>query len=421
MRLNGEIVLSGDKSMSHRVTTLAALAEGNSLIENVARCLDCAMTEEAFCELGVLRTYEANDSLKLEPRPWQAGNYGIYCGNSGTTMRLLMGVIAGMPGINAELLGDKSLAKRPMDRVAWPLTTMGAVITTENGRPPVKIDGIALRGAKIWSQVASAQVKSAVLFAGLLASGTTKYIEAVPTRDHTERLFKYLKLPIGISDSPEGRVIEVHGPARPKSFSLRLPGDISNAAVLTAMAMSLPGSRINLPKVLYNPLRNGFFDNMRQMGANISILYQDSTPEFTCDIDVSYTESLTDFFISPRTMVTMIDEIPIFAVTAVLHGARGVIRGIGELRVKESDRARALLDLLKALSVSARVENDDLIIKDARIMKPGKLNYNGFDHRIAFAYLLAGMALDIPVKIEHRSILHVSYADFDDDLEELTS
>ncbi len=420
LRLKGKITLRGDKSLAHRAYIMAALADGSSHIKNSSRCMDVVATRHALCRLGVLNFDERDNDLVLTASPWKSGHYRIDCKNSGTTMRLLMGVIAGMPGVNTSLEGDQSLAQRPMDRVAIPLSAMGAQVSTNNGFPPIEIHGTSLSNATIRSKVPSAQVKSAVLLAGLLARGTTTYIENLPTRDHTERLFQYLGLPVAISPaSGEARAIQVRGPARPRTFSLHLPGDTSNASVLAALALSLPGSDIVLSGVLCNPLRNGFFEALSHMGAHISTYVQPAAPESTCTIHVSYTRGLRDFHVSRMAAITMIDEIPVFVVTAVLHGAKGIIRNIRELRVKESDRAQAIVDLMGQIGVTAYIENEDLLITDTSITRPDKLVYKGMDHRMGFAYKLAGMALDIPVEIERVGLLSISYPDFEEDLKVL--
>lgn len=417
--LKGKVLLSGDKSVTHRAIILAALADGPTSLENISGCVDVTNTLTAFLGLDAIGYKKTGRTLKITPGPWTRGDYSIDCGNSGTTMRLLTGVLAAMPGVNVRLTGDASLMKRPMDRVAEPLSAMGAGIATNNGLPPVEIEGGLLHGAEIASGCPSAQVKSAVLLAGLRARGVTRYIESVPTRDHTERLFRYLGIPIETSGGSGGKIMEIRGPAHHEGFAMRIPGDVSNAAILTALALSLPGSDIFLPEVLYNPLRNGFFDNLAKMGANIAISSVRQVPESTCDISVSHTGPLMDFDISAGSVVTMIDEVPVFVITAVLHGAKGVVRGISELRVKESDRVKGLLGLLGMLGAKAVVRADDLIVQTPAITRPEKLVYTGKDHRIGFAYMLAGMALDIDVELE-KSIPGVSYTEFYDDLGRLS-
>ena len=403
--INGEVVLAGDKSVTHRAMILAALGHGISELRNPSRGLDAEATK------NVLRTLGAH----IEPIPGGVavdgsrfpvpGNYDLDCKNSGTTMRLITGVIAGMPGISAVLRGDASLMNRPMDRVAEPLTQMGALVSTEEGRPPVRVWGDHLHGAAIRAKIPSAQVKSAVLLAALSAHGTTGYTEYKTTRDHTERMFRWLGLPIQIN----GPVIEVHGPANPPVFDFTVPGDVSNAAVLTALALSVPGSDLILPGVLCNPSRNGFFERLNEMGAGIRMQRHLGECEDTCDIAVRTVSELADFDVSAPQVVDMIDEVPLFCVVAALHGASGRLHGVAELRVKESDRVRAVIDLLAQINIRARVEDDTLVIEHGMPKALGPIAYHGRDHRLAAASLVLAMGMGLAWECDYPDVMDVSF------------
>jgi 3-phosphoshikimate 1-carboxyvinyltransferase len=385
--LVGSIRVPGDKSISHRALLLAALAKGDSTITGLSDGDDVHRTLLAIEALGA-RVVEDDGTVRvtggrdrLHPA---AGPLDL--GNSGTGMRLLIGVLAGLDG-TTELTGDASLTTRPMDRVAEPLELMGATVTGHGERclPPVAITGAHLRGIDYRPPMASAQVKSAVLLAGIAAEGETVVREPVPTRTHTEDMLADAGATISVSDEGGERVVRVRrSDLRPGTISV--PGDPSQAAFWIVGGLVVPGSRVTVSDVYLGRQRSGYLDVLRRMGARIEV--RDPVGE-TGTIS-SCTSALRGTEIRAAEIPSL-DEVPILAVAAAVAQGQSRFLDVGELRVKESDRLAATVAMLEAVGADAAVDGDDLIVAGGATIRAGRFDSRG-DHRMAMAMAIAGAA-----------------------------
>lgn len=406
--LKGEVRLPGDKSISHRALILAAMAEGPTGIENLAPGADVRATWRCLMGLGVSITSRGS-RVNLKGLGWRGlrePRKALEAENSGTTMRLLMGVVAGNP-ILAELTGDDSLRRRPMRRVAEPLRLMGAAIDlSPEGTAPLKIRGTALRGIDYLSPVASAQVKSAVLLAGLLAAGETSVTEPALSRDHTERI-----LPLfGISPRREGLKVSVTGGLRLCGTQVVVPGDPSSAAFWVVAATLLAGSELHLLEVGSNPTRTGYLTVLERMGAKV--LARPTKPV------AEGAEPVADLLVRPARLRAadiaaaevpgLIDEVPILALAATQASGVSRFRGLKELRHKESDRLVTVAALLNVLGAKVEIEGDDLIITGPTPLKGARVRSAG-DHRIAMTGMVAGAIAGGETTIEGADCVDISY------------
>jgi 3-phosphoshikimate 1-carboxyvinyltransferase len=420
-RLRGTVVVPGDKSISHRAALLNAVASGPAVVENFLRAGDCLATLACLRALGVVWSLEDGGAGRL--RIEGAGREGLResedvldAGNSGTTMRLLAGLLAGRPFFSI-LSGDSSLRARPMDRIVEPLRAMGAQLWGRGGDslPPLAIRGGDLKGIRYRLPVASAQVKSAVLLAGLQADGETVVEEPVATRDHTERMLRAM----GACLEREGSVLRLEPPRRELSpLSLRVPGDISAAAFWMVAAALHPDAEVHLPGVGINPTRSGVIDALRAMGADLEIGEErEQGGEPVADI-VARSSRLSPTTIEGAMVPRLVDEVPVLAVAAALTPGRSVVRGAGELRVKESDRIGGTADGLRRLG--ARVEElpDGLAIEGAERLEGARCDSRG-DHRLAMALAVAGLVGRGDTIVEGAEAAAVSYPDFWQDLRRL--
>jgi len=418
-QVRGTPRIPGDKSISHRYVMLGALARGVTEIAQLAPGADVAATVACLRAIGVSIAQTGPDAVRVEGR----GGAGfrdpagpLDAMNSGTTMRLLAGLLAGFP-IRVTLIGDPSLSRRPMGRVIEPLAAMGARIGSDQGRPPLRIEGGALAPI-VWSPtVASAQVKSAILLAGLRASGVTTVHEPLPTRDHTERAFPTFGLAVHV----DGASVSVTGgqvgtaPSRP----LTVPGDPSSAAVWAAAAAGLPGSDLRLEGLCLNPRRLGFVRALTRMGAVVT-LEPDGTDagEPVGSLRVAH-GSHAEILIAPEDVPDLIDELPVLAARAALGGGLEV-RGAGELRVKESDRITALVTGLRALGVEADERPDGFVVRGGSPPSGGRVHAAG-DHRLVMAFAIVALGATGPTFIDGAEAVAVSYPGFERDLASLTS
>ena len=412
-RVRGRLRVPGDKSISHRYALLAALADGTSTIRNYAPGADCASTLRCLRMLGVaVRTApdaaaDAGPTVVVDGRG--AGALGpareqLDAGNSGTTMRLLAGILAARP-FETTVTGDASLRRRPMRRIVEPLERMGARIRTSGGRPPLVIRGAALRAATYEPPVASAQVKSAILLAGLHAAGTTQVIEPVPTRDHTERALPAFGIEI---DRANGRVA-VSGGQRPAPARLRVPGDLSSAAFWAAAAAALPGSAVEIADVGLNPTRTALLDLLRAMGADVAVAQSGvAAGEPFGTVRVRHA-ALRPLRIGPDQVPGVIDELPALAAAACAGGALEV-HGAAELRAKESDRIAVLAGGLRALGADVDERPDGFAIRPSTLTG-GVVDAAG-DHRMAMAFAVAALGAAGPTTIAGHSAVDVSYPGF---------
>ncbi|MBW2618944.1 MAG: 3-phosphoshikimate 1-carboxyvinyltransferase, partial [Deltaproteobacteria bacterium] len=340
----------------------------------------------------------------------------IDCGNSGTTMRLLMGILAGRPG-EYTLDGDESLRGRPMERVAEPLRLMGATIKCSSGKCPVKISGGSLRGIDYDLPVASAQLKSAVLLAGLQAEGRTTLKEPALSRDHTERLLELM----GGQVSRSGRLWRVERSRLSLPASHLVPGDISSAAFFLCAAAIIPGSQVRAEGVLLNPTRTGFLKVLRRMGAKVELEVQDKRPEPVGRVRVAYSPHLTGCQITPAEIPLLVDEVPILSLVATQAQGVTVFQGVGELRLKESDRLAALASQLGLLGAKVTAEADRLVVEGPTPLKGAPRLDSFADHRLAMTLRLASLMAGTETEIEGEASTAVSYPGFHDDLKRLSA
>lgn len=417
--LVGELRLPTDKSISHRAVLLAAMAEGESSLIGVLDSADVRATVDAVVALGAsaetLLVGERGMQMKVvgwgERGPAQPEG-PIDCGNSGTTVRLLAGVLAGWP-LDVTLTGDESLSSRPMERVAEPLRRMGARIElADDNTLPMRIRGGDLSAIAYVSPVASAQVKSCVLLAGVRATGTTRVTEPGVSRDHTERMLPAF----GVEVQQEGRTAAVTGPTTLKAVQVIVPADPSSAAFSMAAATLLPGSEVLLPNVALNPTRTGFIGVLRDMGARITLKdlpAMGNEPVGT--VVVRSAEELTGVTVTSEMVPTLIDEIPVLALVATQ--AEGVTRfeGIGELRVKESDRLQAVREGIQALGAHVESGDDWLEVRGPRELTGATLDSGG-DHRLAMTWAVAGLVASGETTVTGFDAVEVSYPRFVEDL-----
>jgi 3-phosphoshikimate 1-carboxyvinyltransferase len=413
-RLRGRLRVPGDKSISHRYAMLAALAEGASRLVRYAPGADCRSTLACLEQLGI-DIQEGPDGavtvlgrglgrLRSPARPLDAGN-------SGTTMRLLAGILAGHP-FPATLTGDASLSRRPMRRIIEPLVQMGARVESEAGRPPLKVQGGELRPIQHRPDVASAQVKSAVLFAGLHADGTTSVVEPAATRDHSERAL----VAFGGQVTLDGLTVSVPGRQQLAAQVLSVPGDFSSAAFWLVAAAALPGSKIEVEDVGVNPTRTALIGVLRRFGAHVEVeLTGESAGEPHGTITVEGRGAGT-VEIAPEEVPALIDELPAIAALGA-HGGEITVRGASELRVKESDRIAALVAGFRALGIGADERPDGFTVHAAAADEPARRPRGGTadaqgDHRMAMAFAIAALGADRPSTIVGADVVAVSYPEF---------
>ena len=417
-RAAGRLRVPGDKSISHRYAMLAALADGRSTIRGYLGGADCLSTLACLRALGVVIRGTPESHLEIEGRGLRgltAAAGALDAGNSGTTMRLLAGVVAAHE-FRTVMGGDASLSRRPMKRVIRPLTDMGAVIGSEDGRPPLTIDGARLRAITHRPEVPSAQIKSAVLLAGLQADGETTVLEPVPTRDHTERAFHEF----GVRVRRTGDAISVAGGQRLSARDLIVPGDVSSATFWIALAAGTPGADIEIEGVGLNPSRTAMLEIARRAGARIDVTVDNEDGgEPVGRIRASY-GSPTSFVIEADEVPGVIDEIPGLAALGALlpEGAEMRVHGAGELRVKESDRISCLAAGLTAMGASIEEFPDGFRLM-ARPLTGGTADAAD-DHRLAMAFAIAATGAARATTVLGASSVDVSYPGFFDALERLT-
>ncbi len=417
-KLTGEIRVPGDKSISHRAVMLGSLAKGVSRIKNFLPGADCLSTVECFKAMGIEFSQAEANTLIVKGK----GLYGLQepedvldAGNSGTTIRLVMGILAGQPFF-AAVTGDSSIRRRPMSRVTEPLKEMGAgIIGRQNGKyAPVAVQGGVLSPLKFVSAVASAQVKSAILLAGLYAKGRTSIWEPAKSRDHTERMLAYLGAKIQVQD----RLVEITGNPELEGKPIEVPGDISSAAFFMAAAAVTPGSMVRINRVGVNPTRTGIIEVLRRMGAEIDIVNEDLVNEEpVADIIVQGGE-LQGTVIEGSLIPRLIDEIPVITVAAALARGQTVIRDAAELKVKETNRISTMTGELRKMGAGIEELPDGMIINGGASLKGAVCNSHD-DHRVAMALAVAGLAAEGETVIQNTECIKVSFPGFEELLQKL--
>jgi 3-phosphoshikimate 1-carboxyvinyltransferase len=411
--IRGRISVPGDKSISHRALLLAAIAEGESTIlgraagedqDSMVRCLQ-ALNVEIDTDGG--RTLVGGLGLRGLRSPLGE----LDCGNSGATIRFLTGILAGIEGVEATLGGDASLSSRPMARVAEPLRRMGADIgTSPAGLPPVVVHGRQLHGADHHLAIGSAQVKTAILLAGLNAEGQTYIISRDTGRDHTERMLRGLGV-----DIESGDAIRLRPPESIPAFELTVPGDPSSAAFWLVLGAVHPDAEVTVTGVCVNPTRTGFIDVLRRMGADVAVSDEAETGGEPTATVTSRSSVLRSTDIDPTEVSALLDEVPILAVAAACAEGTSVFRGLSELRLKEVDRVAVIAGELSRIGAEIEVAGDDLVINGGQGLRGGEVESRG-DHRLAMSLAIAATVAEGPTDLGGAGAAAVSYPDFFDTL-----
>jgi 3-phosphoshikimate 1-carboxyvinyltransferase len=414
-RLSGRASVPGDKSISHRALILGALATGVTRITGLLEAADVLATAKAVAALGA-EIRKSNGAIKVKGQGvggLRAASAPLDFGNSGTGSRLMLGVVAGHD-IEVEFTGDASLCRRPMGRVLAPLTTMGLQAEGERATLPLTVRGTRdILPINYDLPVPSAQVKSAILLAGMHAPGRTTIVEPLPSRDHTERMLGYFGAELFAEERDDGaRAVTICGDAELHGADIAVPGDPSSAAFMIAAALICPGSDIVVEGVLMNPTRSGFIETLREMGASIELLdrrHEGGEPVGDLRVRAS---ALRGVSVPAERAPSMIDEYPVLACVAAFAEGETRMHGLAELKLKESDRLSATAAGLAACGVVAHVDSDDLTVEGGRGVKGGGLVATHMDHRIAMAFLTLGLGAANPVTVDDISMIATSFPGF---------
>ena len=420
--IRGTVQLPGDKSISHRYAMLAGIAEGASRLENYSTGADCASTLGCMRALGVAweRKSAEQNAIEMQGRglTLAAPSSPLDCGNSGSTMRMLSGIVAGQ-NFTSEMIGDESLSRRPMERVIKPLSTMGASIESQQGKPPLRITGGPLKPIDYHMPVASAQVKSCLLFAGLFADGETRVEESVRTRDHGEVALRAFGVQVQRKKIGAGSEVSIRGGQRLRGIEARVPGDLSSAAFFLCAAALFPGSQLTVPNLLMNPTRARLLDILMQMGLRISVTQLDEIHgEMVGSLQVEGA-NLKGITIAGPDSAALIDEIPVLAAIAPFTDQGMEVRDAKELRVKESDRIAAVATNLRKMGAEVEEREDGLKIPGGQSLHGAELDSFG-DHRIAMAFAVTALRAEGETLIQGAESAAISYPAFFEKLEELT-
>lgn len=410
-RLVGHVAVPGDKSISHRSVLIGAICDGETRVTGFGRSADTEATIAAVRALGVDVYEHGADTLRIFGkglRGLRAPGRAIDCANAGTLVRLIAGILAGQDFQTFELTGDESLSRRPMGRIAEPLDRMGAGVETTEGHLPMGIMGRPLRAIDYTLPVASAQVKSAILLAGLYADGETTVVEPAPTRDHTERMLQAAGANVTIRQTS----VTVRPVERLSLGEVEVPGDFSSAAPFVVAATLVPGSELHVHGVNLNPRRTGLLEILERMGAKITVYNRRTIGgEPGGDLEVS-SASLVGTSVGAKEVPLAIDELPLYALAAACARGESVLRGAEELRAKETDRIEATVDALRSLGARARATEDGFTVTGVPArLRGGRISSRG-DHRIAMLGAVAGLASREGVRIEGADAVDVSFPGF---------
>ncbi len=423
MRLEGTFFPPGDKSLSHRIVLLSLIANGRSRVQNFSTARDCMTSLRIVNELGGHVDIRP-DFVEIKGAQRNLKHHAeLDCENSGTTIRLLMGILSPSHG-DYILDGDQSLRKRPMERIAIPLRRMGASIQCdEKGRPPVRVRGSKLSGIRYELPTPSAQLKSAILLAGVQSAGETEVVENIASRDHTEILLK--SCGANISRTSDGWSIKESLLTMPVEYYV--PGDISSACFFICAAIMLPDSKVNVGKVLLNPTRVGALNVLQRMGAIVSVnqgKYSGNSDRKSCgeiygDLFAAYTPELAPFQVHPQETPMLVDEVPILALIATQAKGTSIFHDVSELRIKESDRVEAVVNQLNAMGAKLEAKGDSLFVHGpTKLNPPEKLESYG-DHRIAMTLRIAGLLSNSFPEIDDEECIAISYPNFNETLRKL--
>jgi 3-phosphoshikimate 1-carboxyvinyltransferase len=416
--VRGVIRIPGDKSISHRYAMLAAIAEGTSRFQNFSAARDCASTLDCVAKLGSKWKRLEDGTIEVHGMgPWlNAPTEMLDCGNSGSTMRMLSGILAGQPFTSA-LCGDESLSRRPMARIMTPLLQMGARIeSTDTGLPPLKIHGGPLKPIHYRPEVASAQVKSCVLFAGIFAEGDTVVEEPIRTRDHGEIALRAF----GVEVERTGNASRITGGQRLHAIEAHVPGDLSSAAFFLCAAALFPGSRITLPGILMNPTRARLLDILMQMGLKVAVAHLEENQGELVGTVEARGAAWRGAVIAGADTAALIDEIPVLAAVAAYSDGGLEVRDAKELRVKESDRIAAVAMNLRKMGAEIEERPDGMRIPGGQHLRGAELDSFG-DHRIAMAFAVAALRAEGETTICGADAAGVSYPTFFEELRSVTN
>ena len=413
MPIRGSIILPGDKSISHRVIMLAGLTDGECIIHNLSTGRDVESTRFCLSNCGI-KSRKKNEVTYISGGEFENPISPLDCGNSGTTTRLISGLLSGQ-GVTGKLIGDVSLSARPMGRVILPLTEMGAEISSTNGKLPLSIFSRKLKGIEYTLPVASAQVKSCIILATLGAMSETKIIDPFKTRDHSEIILKSLGANI-LVDKNEILISPLNG--KLNSFELTVPGDPSSAAFFAAATAMIPNSDLIIKKISANPTRLGFFNVLEKMGGGIEWknLHRECG-ELVGDVHI-YFQPLHGISLKKEDIPSIIDELPILAVLASTAHGPTIIEGAGELRIKETDRIHAICTNLLSMGVNVVEKKDGFIIDAPNILQSTNIKSFG-DHRIAMAFTIAGLSAGSYNQIDDMDCVNISFPEFSETLKSI--
>ncbi len=411
--LQGEIIIPSDKSISHRAVIFSSLAKGKSIIKNFSKGQDPVSSLKICQKLGIEAEFK-NDLIIKSNGKFTPPTTPLDCGNSGTTMRFFTGILAGQ-NFNSVLIGDESLSKRPMKRVIEPLTLMGAEIIANEMKAPLKINGKNLHSIEYTSKLASAQVKSCILLAGLNCDGKTVFTEPYISRDHTERMLKFM----GANITTKNTTVTIEkSELEPKIFEIC--GDISSAAYFIAAGLIVPNSKIILKNVGLNPTRTGILDVAKKMGGNIEILDKKIVSgEDVGDIFVSFSD-LKACTIEGEIIPRLIDELPVIAVLATQADGSTIIKDAQDLRNKESDRIKTIVTGLQKIGADIEETSDGFIINGKKQLRGGCEVETYHDHRLAMSFYIAGLISQKPVVINGFEWVDISFPEFEDLFSEIS-
>ena len=406
--LAGEAAVPGDKSCSHRALILGAMASGQTDIHGLLESEDVLATARAVAAFGATVEQVGPGDWRVTGAAWNSPAEPVDCGNSGTTARLLMGAVAGMPGVAASFTGDASLSARPMRRVTAPLARMGARIDGDD-HLPLRIEGGRLGGLDHRNSPPSAQVKSAILLAGLGTTASIRVLEPVPSRDHSEIMLAAFGCDVTVDDTPEGWAVSLGERRAPWGCGLAIGADPSSAAFPLVAAAIVPGSSVTVRGMIVNPLRTGLYETLETMGAQIELSNERlQSGEIIADIRLVHA-ALSPCHVPADRVPAMIDEIPALSIACAFADGESVIEGLAELKVKESDRLGAMVAGLAACGVVAIAAGDTLRIFGRGTVKGGASIVSHGDHRIAMAFLTLGLGAEQAVEIDQAGMIATSF------------
>ena len=416
--LRGEIIIPSDKSISHRAVMFSSIAQGECVIRNFSSGADCHSTLNLFKKLGVEISFLDEKTLKINSQGILKAPYeDCDCGNSGTTMRLVSGILAGQD-FNSVLVGDISLSKRPMKRVIEPLSLMGANIESIDGHAPLKIFGAKLKGIDFNSKLASAQVKSCILLAGLNADGVTSFTEPYISRDHTERLFNYL----GADIETKGTTVTVK-PSQLIAKDIDVVGDISSAAFFIVAGLIVKESDFIIKNVGINLTRSGILDVVKRMGGGVEVINERIISGEPCaDLRIQYNDCLRGCVIEGSDIPRLIDELPVIAVLASQAEGETVVKNAEDLRNKESDRIKCLVNELTKIEIDIKETPDGFIVTGKKTLAEASIKSeleSYHDHRLAMSFYIAGLVCNNEIAINGFEWTKISFPEFEELVEAL--